>query len=94
MTQGTQTNNTPLNGGETNVPQETHTRLSDLVLEALKLALSQDDIQISEQLINALELSMTRATGGKQYVERREYPKAVEDALHQYHTLRREKGFE
>ena len=77
-----------------NNTQNNHIRLSDKVLEALEIALEQGDIQVSEQLVTALDLSLTRASGGQEFVERRDYPKRVEDALDKYHLLRRQKGFE
>lgn len=74
--------------------KEIHARLSDKILEALNLALEQEDVQVSEQLINALELAMTRSTGGKEYVERREYPEDVDAALKKYTEIRRKKGLQ
>lgn len=71
-----------------------HVRLSDKILEALELCLEQEDMEVAEQLVNALELSMTRAAGGKTYIERREYPERVDAALTRYHDTRRQKGFE
>lgn len=56
-------------------------RLSDRILFALELALEQDDLELSESLNNALEMAMTRNTGGGEFVERRDYPKQIEAAL-------------
>lgn len=56
-------------------------RLSDKVLESLQMALEQKDIAISELLASALDLTMTRNTGGGEFVERRDYPKAAEEAM-------------
>lgn len=56
-------------------------RLSDRILYALELALEQSDLELSEALNNALELAMTRNTGGGEFVERRDYPKEIETAL-------------
>lgn len=56
-------------------------RLSDRVLYALELAIEQEDLHIAEILNNALEYAMTRNTGGGEFIERRDYPKDVEDAL-------------
>ena len=48
------------------------TRLSDRILYALELALDQNDVSISETLTRALEMSMTRNTGGGEFIERRD----------------------
>ena len=56
-------------------------RLSDRILFALELALQQDDTRVAETLSKALEMSMTRNTGGGAFVERRDYPVEIEDAL-------------
>lgn len=63
-------------------------RLSDRILFALELALEQQDLKLSEALNNALELSMTRNTGGGEFIERRDYPKAIEIALEQLRMLK------
>lgn len=64
-------------------------RLSDRILFALELALEQKDIELSEALNNALELSMTRNTGGGEFIERRDYPKEIETALAQLRELKK-----
>ncbi|MCB9988590.1 MAG: hypothetical protein H6868_04550 [Rhodospirillales bacterium] len=70
-----------------------HIRLSDRILFALDLALQQGDAPISEELVKALDLSMTRNTGGGEFIERRDYPDEIEDALHRLDGLRaRDKG--
>lgn len=56
-------------------------RLSDRVLYALDLALDQKDIEIADILSRALELSMTRNSGGEGFSERRDYPADVEKAM-------------
>jgi hypothetical protein len=56
-------------------------RLSDRILFALELALQQDDTRVAETLSKALEMSMTRNTGVGAFVERRDYPVEIEDAL-------------
>ena len=56
-------------------------RLSDRILYALELALQQEDVYISEILVKALEVSMTRNTGGGEFIERRDYPPEMENAL-------------
>ena len=38
---------------------KSHLRLSDRILFALEKALEQEDIEVSEQLINALDLSLS-----------------------------------
>lgn len=77
-----------------NTDKNNYHRLSDEILKALEISLEQKDVQVSEQLVNALELSMTRYTGGKEYVERREYPERVDAALNSFHELKKEKGLE
>lgn len=56
-------------------------RLSDRILFALDLALTQGDVKVAQTLSKALEMSMTRNTGGGAFVERRDYPPEIEDAL-------------
>lgn len=63
-------------------------RLSDRILQSLQLALEQDDLKISELLTRALELSMTRNTGGGEFIERRDYPPEIEDAMDKLYDLR------
>jgi hypothetical protein len=63
-------------------------RLSDRVLYALELALEQKDLELSEELNNCLELSMTRNSGGGEFIERRDYPKQIEDALNKLRALK------
>lgn len=63
-------------------------RLSDRILFALELALEQQDLETAEVLTRALEMSMTRKTGGGDFVERREYPKAVDDIMQKLRALR------
>lgn len=58
-----------------------HIRLSDRILFALDLALQQEDIAIAESLARALEMAMTRNTGGGEFVERRDYLPEMESAL-------------
>jgi hypothetical protein len=70
------------------------TRLSDRILYALELALDQNDVSISETLTRALEMAMTRNTGGGEFVERRDYPADMEVAMKKLTELRqkREEG--
>jgi hypothetical protein len=63
-------------------------RLSDRILSALELSLEQDDIKISELLTRALELSMTRNTGGGEFIERRDYAPEIERAMKKLFALR------
>lgn len=63
-------------------------RLSDRILFALELALEQQDLELSETLNKALEMAMTRNTGGGEFIERRDYPKEIETALIQLRTLK------
>lgn len=63
-------------------------RLSDRILFALELALEQQDLELSEALNKALEMAMTRNTGGGEFVERRDYPKEIETALVQLRGLK------
>ena len=56
-------------------------RLSDRILYAFELSLEQEDIPIAENLARALELAMTRNTGGGEFIERRDYPAEIEAAM-------------
>lgn len=67
------------------------TRLSDRILYALELALEQDDVSISETLTRALEMSMTRNTGGGEFIERRDYPADMEAAMKKLSELRQQR---
>ncbi len=67
-------------------------RLSDRILSALELALEQDDVKISETLTRALEQSMTRNTGGGEFIERRDYPPEIEAAMNKLYELRDKDG--
>ncbi|MFH1158818.1 MAG: hypothetical protein V1721_08100 [Pseudomonadota bacterium] len=64
-----------------------HERLSDLVLAALNLALNQKDFAVSALLKSALEMSMTRGAGGKDFVERREFTDEVQEAMTLFDAL-------
>lgn len=52
-------------------------RLSDRILISLEMAVQQKDAEISALLSRALELSLTRKTGGKSFVEQR----SIEDRI-------------
>lgn len=67
-------------------------RLSDRILSALQLSLEQDDLKISELLTRALEMAMTRNTGGGEFVERRDYPPEIEEAMSKLYNLRDKNG--
>lgn len=64
-------------------------RLSDRILYAVELALEQHDLELSEALNKALELSMTRNTGGGEFIERRDYPREIEKAIAQLRELKK-----
>lgn len=64
-------------------------RLSDRILSALELALSQEDLKTSELLTRAIEMAMTRNTGGGEFIERREYPPELEAAMDRLDILRK-----
>lgn len=63
-------------------------RLSDRILNSLQLALAQEDVKVAECLIKALELSMTRNTGGGEFIERRDYPAEMEAAMTQFAAIK------
>lgn len=63
-------------------------RLSDRILSALELALEQEDLKIAETLSRAMEMSMTRNTGGGEFIERRDYPPELEKAMDKLYDLR------
>ena len=63
-------------------------RLSDRILSALELAVEQGDIKIADYLTRAMELSMTRNTGGGEFIERRDYPPEIERAMDRLAALR------
>ena len=67
------------------------TRLSDRIMYALELSLEQDDVETSEVLFKALELSMTQNTGGGDFIERRNYPEEMEKAYNLLLNLRAQK---
>jgi len=69
-------------------PTREQIRLSDRILSALELSLQQEDIKISELLTRALEHSMTRNTGGGEFIERRDYPPEIESAMTKLYELR------
>lgn len=68
-------------------------RLSDRIFFALELAVEQKSIAIADALVNALELSMTRNSGGGEFVERRDYPPEIENVLKKLRELK-DKGYQ
>lgn len=64
-------------------------RLSDRVLFALEMALEQEDIELAVLLARALELAMTRNTGGGEFIERRDYPPEMESALNRLKAIQK-----
>lgn len=78
--------------GDINLDEKDQIRLSDRILSALTLSLEQDDLKISELLTRALELAMTRNTGGGEFIERRDYPPEIEAAMSKLYELRDTKG--
>ncbi|MDB2683086.1 hypothetical protein N9Z27_02410 [Alphaproteobacteria bacterium] len=64
-----------------------HQRLSDRILSALELAIEQKDLNIAENLRHALELAMTRKAGGGEFVEKRDYPEKIEQAMNELRAL-------
>lgn len=67
-------------------------RLSDRILFALELALDQGDVAIADMLARALEMAMTRNTGGGEFVERRDYPPSMEAAMARLASLKAARG--
>ncbi len=67
---------------------ENYVRLSDRILYALERALDQEDAEIAEDLLKVLEKSMTRNTGGGEFIERRDYPKEVEAAFSRFEKIK------
>ncbi len=67
-------------------------RLADRILYALNLAIEQEDVKAADVLAKALEISMTRNSGGGEFVERRDYPKYIEDSFTRLNVLRQQYG--
>lgn len=67
-------------------------RLSDRILFALEMALEQEDVAICDALVRALEMSMTRNTGGGEFIERRDYPPEIDAALDRLAQIKEQKG--
>lgn len=67
-------------------------RLSDRILFALQLALEQEDVELGECLVKALELAMTRNTGGGEFIERRDYPPEIDAALDKLAAIKKKQA--
>ena len=64
-------------------------RLSDLVTQAMRLALDQKDVAIADIRARALEMSLTRNAGGRDFLERRELSDEVNKALDDLVSLKK-----
>jgi len=71
--------------------EKNNERLADRILTALDMAITQEDLDIAEILGNALEMSLTRGAGGKDFIERRDFSEDVEKALDKLDILRERK---
>lgn len=80
-------NAAPHQHGDTS--KKEYQRLSDLILQAMHLALDQKDVAIADLLSRAMEMSLTRNAGGRNFIERRDLSKDVELALEKLAQLRR-----
>jgi len=67
-------------------------RLSDRILTALELAVDQEDLKICESLVQDLDLSMTRNTGGGEFIERRDYSDEMQRAMDGYAELKKKEN--
>lgn len=65
------------------MPQDTtsNARLSDVILVGLNMAIAQKDTATADILLRALEVSLTRYSGGPNFTERRTYPPAITEAI-------------
>ena len=68
-------------------------RLSDRILFALDLAIEQEDVNLAEMLSKALELSLTRRTGGAEFSERRDFSDIVNTTLVKLEELKTKKEY-
>lgn len=62
-------------------------RLADRILVALQLAVEQQDKNMAELLVSALEMSLTRNAGGKDFVERRDVSEDIQSILKEVEEL-------
>lgn len=67
-------------------------RLSDRILFAFELSVEQEDLEISNALMVALDKAITRSAGGKDFTERRDLAPEYQAALSQYEELKERKG--
>lgn len=63
-------------------------RLSDRILFAFELAVEQEDLNIANHLMQAMETAITRTAGGKDFTERRELAPEYQAAITQYEDLK------
>jgi hypothetical protein len=70
--------------------EKVYFRLSDKILDAFKLALEQKDVAIAGLLNSALEMAITRGSGGRDFIERREFSNELETAIDKFEALKRE----
>jgi len=71
------------------MPQKKQKRLADPIFAALQLAVEQKDVAIADLLARALEMSMTRKAGGKDFVERREFTQEAEELMSALDALKK-----
>ncbi|MCC7304727.1 MAG: hypothetical protein IT558_00540 [Alphaproteobacteria bacterium] len=71
-----------------NQDEKNKIRLGDRIQSALELAVAQEDLAISEMLVRALEMTMTRKTGGAGFIERRDYPPELDAIMEKLYTMR------
>ncbi len=62
-------------------------RISDRIVLALELAVAQEDKELATLLGRAVELSMTRNSGGADFVERRTLDDEVSELLSKVRAL-------
>ena len=74
-----------------NVEQDSRsfTRISDVILDAFRLAVEERNLPVAEALHQALELVMTRSAGPRD-VERRTVPDEILDSFDQIEALRKD----
>jgi len=68
--------------------EETHERLGDKILEALEMALDQEDKAIADLLGNALQMALTKYAGGKGFTERRDLSDRINASLDKWSELK------
>jgi len=64
-------------------------RLSDLVIQSMSLAIRQKDVAIAEILSRALEMSLTRNAGGRNFIERRSLSPDIDTVLEELAELKK-----